>query len=127
MINWADDRIPKLKIGQENFKWGDCWTLPLDRMLPTFIEQLETWKPDLIYSMGITQINSVIALAKKYKIPIGIHVGDPYYASYPNDTAIYHYDCADFVTLNEGQAWNYIRTFYPNLANQCYLLNLPQR
>lgn len=123
MINWADNRISKLKIGQENFKWGDCWTLPLDTMLPTFIEQLETWKPDLIYSMGTTQINTLLPLAIKYKIPLGIHVGDPYYSSYPNLTTIYYYECADFVTFNEGQAWNYIKTFYPKFADKYYLLN----
>ena len=125
LINWADDRVDgkDLVIGQQNLKWGMCWTLSLSHMLSTLIEQLETWKPDVIYSMGTTQIQALIRLSKRYEVPLGIHVGDPYYSAYPTQSTVNNYKLADFITFNEGQAWNYIRKTHPEIAEKCYLLN----
>jgi len=125
MINWADDRIPSSAIGAESdgLSWGHCYTLPLDRMISVFIEQIDGWKPDIVYAMGTTHIDTLIKLCKKYSIPIGLHVGDPYYASYPTQGIIDIYDKMSFITFNEGQAYNYVRTVYSYLADKCWLLN----
>jgi len=125
MINWADKRIPSkvLKCGKEIFKWGECWTLSSNQMLMQLKKLVEEWRPDIVYSMGTTHINDLIAISKEYKIPLGLHVGDPFYASYPGGSSLTAFNKVNFITFNEGQAWNYIKTAYPHLADKCYLLN----
>lgn len=125
MIDWADERIPAkvLNSGIEEFKWGMCWTLPLHNMLSTLIDQIDIWKPDIIYSMGITHFNSLQKLCKKYSIPLGLHVGDPYYAEYPSRNMLDLYRRCTFLTFNEGQAWNFVRLYAPDIKEKCYLLN----
>ena len=125
MIDWEDDRIDSdyMISGQEEHKWGYSWTYPLHKMLETLIDQIEEWKPDVIYSMGTTQIQSLIRLCSKYQIPLGLHVGDPYFASFPDENVTNHYKQCNFLTFNEGQAWNYIKQTIPSIADKCYLLN----
>lgn len=125
MINWGDDRIPIkiLNYGKETFKWGDCWTLNENKMILQLNILIKEWKPDIIYSMGTTHIHSLIAICKKFIIPLGLHIGDPYYADYPCSSSITAYKEANFISFNEGQAWNYIRTKYPEMVDKCYLLN----
>ena len=125
MIDWADDRIQLdiLKIGYKEHKWGVSYTLPLEQMLPELENQIQEFKPDLIYSMGTGQLWRVRQICKKYGIPLGLHIGDPYYANYPDPNLLDMYQFMDFLTFNEGQAWNYVKTFRPLIANKCHLLS----
>ena len=124
MINWADDRIQKeiLKEGKEQHKWGISYTLKLDDMIPKLQKQIEEWKPDIVYAMGTGFIWQLYQTCKKYQIPLGLHVGDPYYAEYPGADLLDMYGLMDFITFNEGQAWNYVRNKRPAMANKCHLL-----
>lgn len=125
LINWADQRIPKetLKEGVTEHSWGTCYTYDIDEMIRQLLRTINNWKPDLIYSMGTTHIGILIKVCKQYKIPLGLHGGDPYYAKYPNISLIDYARQCDFITMNEGQAWNYINCTYPDLKSKCYLLN----
>ncbi len=125
MINWANMTIPRktLRIGKEKFPWGICYTLPLDDMIMQLDKTINSWKPDLVYSMGCTQIQHLVYLCDKYSIPLGIHGGDPYYARYPSESLMEQTKKADFITFNEGQAYNYVISKYPALKKKCYILN----
>ncbi len=125
MIDWADDRIQKdvLKEGYEEHKWGISYTLKLEDMIPELNKQIEEFKPDVIYSMGTGAIWNLYQTCKKYKIPLGLHIGDPYYSEYPSKDLIDIYEKMAFITANEGQAWNYIRSIRPKIADKCHLLN----
>lgn len=125
LINWADTKIPHeiLRVGRTSEKWGDCYTLSFDDMIMQLDKLINSWKPDLIYSMGVSQLHHLLYLSRKYKIPLGIHSGDPYYNRYPSPSLIIRAGQADFITFNEGQAWNYCRVNYPEIKDKCYLLN----
>lgn len=124
MIDWADNRIKPevLKEGYEEHKWGVSYTLKLRDMLPELEKQIREFKPDVVYSMGTGALWKIRQLCKKYQIPLGLHVGDPYYASYPDADLLDMYQLMNFITFNEGQAWNYVRTVRPAMANKCHLL-----
>ncbi len=124
IIDWADDRIKLdiLKEGFEQHKWGVSYTLKLDDMIPELEKQIQEFKPDVIYSMGTGSIWNLYQTCKNYKIPLGLHIGDPYYAEYPNKDLLDIYQKMNFITANEGQAWNYCRTIRPAIANKCHLL-----
>jgi len=124
MIDWADNRIDPtvLKEGYEKHKWGVSYTLKLEQMLPELQKQIKEWKPDLVYSMGTGSIWRLRQICKQHKIPLGLLVGDPYYANYPDHDLLNMYQLMDFITFNEGQAWNYVRTVRPAIANKCHLL-----
>ncbi len=125
IIDWADDRIQPpeiLKEGYEEHKWGVSYTLKLDDMLPELEKQIKEFKPDLVYSMGTGSLWNLRKICKDHKVPLGLLVGDPYYAEYPSNDLLDMYGLMDFVTFNEGQAWNYVRTIRPVIANKCYLL-----
>lgn len=124
MIDWADNRIQPevLKEGYEEHKWGVSYTLKLQDMLPELEKQIQEFKPDVIYSMGTGQLWQLREISKKYSIPLGLHVGDPYYANYPDADLLDMYQLMNFITFNEGQAWNYIKTVRPSMANKCHLL-----
>ena len=124
MINWADDRIQKdiLKEGYEEHKWGISYTLKLEDMIPELEKQIKEWKPDLVYSMGTGSIWKLYQTCKKHKILLGMLVGDPYYAEYPSKDILDIYEKMEFLTFNEGQAWNYVRTVRPKIADKCHLL-----
>lgn len=124
MIGWADHRVSPdvLKEGRSKEKWGVNYSLKLEEMLPELEKQIEEFKPDLVYSMGTGSIWNLYQMCKKYKIPLGLHIGDPYYAEYPNKDLLDIYEKMNFITANEGQAWNYIITVRPKISHKCHLL-----
>lgn len=124
MVDWADNRIQKdiLKEGFEQHKWGVSYTLKLEEMLPKLEKQIQEWKPDLVYSMGTGSIWNLRKICKKHEVPLGLLVGDPYYATYPDPDLLNMYGLMDFITFCEGQAWNYVRTIKPAIADKCHLL-----
>ncbi len=124
MIGWLDNRISPnvLKEGRTEEKWGISYTLKLEEMIPELNKQIEEFKPDVVYSMGTGSIWKLYQICKKYGIPLGLHIGDPYYATYPTPDLLDIYGLMDFISFNEGQAWNYVRTIRPAIANKCHLL-----
>ena len=124
MIGWLDDRVSPdvLKEGCTKHKWGVNYSLKLNDMIPELEKQIQEWKPDVIYSMGTGTIWKLYQTCKKYKIPLGMLVGDPYYSEYPSKDILDIYQKMDFLTFNEGQAWNYVRTVRPKIADKCHLL-----
>lgn len=124
MIDWADTRLKNIiKIGQKFHKWGECFTLSEVEMINKLKQLINTWKPDIVYSMGTTHSQKLVEICNGYNIPLGVHVGDPYYAAYPSSSALDFYEKVKFLTFNEGQAWNYIKTKYSKMGDKCYLLN----
>jgi hypothetical protein len=91
-------------------------------MLSVLKNQVEIFKPDLVYSMGTGQIQKVREICEKAGVPLGLHIGDPYYANYPDSDLLKLYTYMTFLTFNEGQAWNYVRTFNPDMKDKCHLL-----
>ena len=124
MIGWLDDRVSSdvLKEGRTEHKWGINYSLKLDNMIQELEKQIQEFKPDIIYSMGTGAIWKLYQTCKKYQIPLGIHIADPFYSDYPSKDLLDMYGLMDFITFNEGQAWNYVRTVRPAIANKCHLL-----
>ncbi len=125
MIGWLDNRVSLecLPEGRTEHKWGISYSLKLDDMIPELEKQIEEWKPDIIYSMGTGSIWNLYQTCKKYQIALGLHIGDPYYSEYPNKDLLDIYQKMGFITANEGQAWNYIKSVRPKIAYKCHLLN----
>jgi len=83
---------------------------------------IEEYKPDLIYLFGWLTSEDIFGI-EKTGIPFGLHRADPYWkpAYLPADWSIKLFKTADFMTFNEGQAWNYCRL--KGLGEKAHLLN----
>ena len=125
MIEWLDGRVSQedLKEGRKEHSWGVSYTLKLQDMFPELEKQIQEFKPDVVYSMGTGMLFNIRNLCKRHSIPLGLLVGDPYYANYPDSNLLDLYQMMTFLTFNEGQAYNYVRSVRPKMADKCYLLN----
>ncbi len=95
-------------------------------LIRDYLNQIEAaineFKPDLIYFLGHLGAGD-IPLAQKAGIPFGLHRADPYWKPehLPRPSNLKFHARADFMTFNEGQAWNYFKQ--NGLGDKAWLLN----
>jgi len=79
------------------------------------------FKPSLVYLFGSYRFGMEVTTAKNHEAVIGFHQADPYWNRYPTPKATASYKTVDFITCNEGQAWNYLRQ--QGLEDKTHLLS----
>jgi glycosyltransferase involved in cell wall biosynthesis len=89
--------------------WGVSMHSSYKKYFDNMRKTTDEFNPDLAYLFGILKFNLEMNLFSSRKIPVGFHQADPYWGRFPSKTDINYYNMMDFMTCNEGQAWNYLR------------------
>lgn len=102
--------------------WGKSIHALVDDYHQTVKNTITTFKPDLVYSLGWLGTKDVM-IFEETGIPFGLHRADPYWKPehLPPKSHLKFHDRANFMTFNEGQAWNYYRL--NGLGEKAHLLN----
>lgn len=108
-------------------RWGLSTHTKEEDYFKNLRETTVWFKPDLAYVFGWKNNRKEVAFFKERGIAVGLHRADPYWfvskgnVVYPSKGTIQNFKEADFFTLNEGQAWNYLRQ--NGLEDKAHLLS----